>query len=276
MTKKSSKPRLPTKASDVRELYLRSGNQCAFPGCDARLINSIGKFVAQLCHIEGLGVTAARFNNRLSADDLRKPENLLFMCYPHHIETNDEKTYSVERMREIKKQHEAKFSDIPRTILESISDHTKNGRISRAKTLARLNKIQGWGQSPEELAVSLVELNEFADRLPRVPVPTRELLSIVAQRVERPPGINMTPCVGVHEIKAATGLCTNELLGHLRILEKYGFTADGFPDDFGLPTIELRDLKSGWPIWEDLRKVADVGKFSLEDIIVELGFSLLD
>lgn len=41
----------PTKKT-LRELYLRSGNQCAFPGCTAGMIDSNGDFVGQICHIE--------------------------------------------------------------------------------------------------------------------------------------------------------------------------------------------------------------------------------
>jgi hypothetical protein len=36
----------------LRELYLKSGNQCAFPACTRVMLNKDGVFVGQICHIE--------------------------------------------------------------------------------------------------------------------------------------------------------------------------------------------------------------------------------
>lgn len=271
-----SKKRLPAKKAALRELYLRSGNQCAFPDCTARLINSGGEFIAQLCHIEGVGATSARFNASRSDGELRAPSNLLFMCYRHHIETNDETAYTVERMREIKLVHEAKFSDIPGAILDSISDQTASTEVARAQSLSRMSASGKWALSPDEVAVSLIELNDFADRLSRIPRLTREFLAIAARRASRPPGINMSLCIGFHEIEAVTGLPGERLLGHFQILDKYGFCIEGFPDELGLPTMEFRNLKSGWPIWDDLVRTAQSHNFALEEIVVHLRFNRLD
>lgn len=51
--------RLAPTRDTVRELYLKSGNRCAFPGCNKALFNAKGVFVGHICHIEaaepGLG-----------------------------------------------------------------------------------------------------------------------------------------------------------------------------------------------------------------------------
>jgi hypothetical protein len=114
--------RLPPKLPVLRQLYLMSGNQCAFPHCEARLVDSNGAFVAQLCHIEGIGKTSQRFNPAQTNEQRRAYANLLFLCYEHHVLTNDEAMYTVEKLREIKANHEKRFSGIPSQMLNSIVD----------------------------------------------------------------------------------------------------------------------------------------------------------
>jgi hypothetical protein len=57
------KPKRLTPTKDtLRELYLKSGNRCAFPGCHKALFNSKGVFVGQICHIEAAESGGQRFN----------------------------------------------------------------------------------------------------------------------------------------------------------------------------------------------------------------------
>jgi hypothetical protein len=93
----------------LRALFARSGNQCAFPGCTASLISENNKFIGQICHIESANPGGERYNEDQSDEDRRAYENLLVMCYPHHIETNDEKIYTVEKMKNYKLEHESNF-----------------------------------------------------------------------------------------------------------------------------------------------------------------------
>ena len=44
--------RLQPTVAVLRELYLKSGNQCAYPGCLRPIVNSSGNYVGQICHIE--------------------------------------------------------------------------------------------------------------------------------------------------------------------------------------------------------------------------------
>lgn len=101
--------RLAPKAEVLRALFARSGNQCAFPGCTQKLINSKNKFIAQVCHIEAALEGGERFNRSSNDEYRRSYENLLILCYPHHIETNDVGEYSVERLLQIKIDHEKFF-----------------------------------------------------------------------------------------------------------------------------------------------------------------------
>ncbi len=93
----------------LRALFARSGNQCAFPGCTQSLISSNNKFIAQLCHIEAASPGGERYNPNQTDEERRAYENLVLMCYPHHIETNDVESYPVDTLKNMKNSHESNF-----------------------------------------------------------------------------------------------------------------------------------------------------------------------
>lgn len=93
----------------LRALFARSGNQCAFPGCTQSLISTNNKFIGQLCHIEAASPGGERYNSNQTDEERRAYDNLILMCYPHHIETDDTERYTVDTLKEIKYQHESSF-----------------------------------------------------------------------------------------------------------------------------------------------------------------------
>lgn len=102
-------PRLTPKTDVMRALFARSGNQCAFPGCTQPLINERNLFIAQMCHIEAALPDGERYNPDQTDEDRRGYDNIVLLCYPHHIETNDTSVYTTEKLRRIKFEHEAIF-----------------------------------------------------------------------------------------------------------------------------------------------------------------------
>lgn len=101
--------RLNPRVDILRALFARSGNQCAFPGCVQPLINEKNQFIAQVCHIEAALQKGERFNSNQSSEERRDYDNLILLCYPHHVETNDVVEYTVERMQKLKYEHESQF-----------------------------------------------------------------------------------------------------------------------------------------------------------------------
>lgn len=101
--------RLAPKTNILRALFARSGNQCAFPGCTQPIMNNKKKFIGQVCHIEGALTGGERFNEESDDEFRRSYENLLILCYPHHIETDDVNEYPVETLIQIKNEHEQLF-----------------------------------------------------------------------------------------------------------------------------------------------------------------------
>lgn len=93
--------RLAIKVDVLKALFARSGNQCAFPGCTQPLINAKNKYIGQLCHIEAASRGGERYNPDGNDEHRRRFENLVLLCYRHHVETNDVDEYPVERLLEI-------------------------------------------------------------------------------------------------------------------------------------------------------------------------------
>lgn len=112
--------RLAPKSDVLRALFTRSGNRCAFPGCTASLVNERNQFIAQVCHIEAAEPGGERFNPYQSDEERRQYGNFLILCYPHHVETDDVATYTVERLRIMKLTHEQLYERRPFKIDEAL------------------------------------------------------------------------------------------------------------------------------------------------------------
>jgi len=95
----------------LKSLLAKSGNQCAFPNCSHPIFNDDNLLIAQLCHIEGVSPLGQRHNPDKSDKETNDYENLMFLCYRHHKETDNVVSYPVERLKEIKAVHEAKFKE---------------------------------------------------------------------------------------------------------------------------------------------------------------------
>jgi len=115
----------------VRELFGKSGNECAYPGCQKRILNTEGKFIAQICHIED-AKPGCRFNKSMNNERRRHVSNLLLMCYEHHVETNDEKRYAVKDMQKFKADHEAKYTTGFDKMYEEIVDQSTRIEVKEA------------------------------------------------------------------------------------------------------------------------------------------------
>jgi hypothetical protein len=98
------------KDTNIRALFSRSGNQCAFPGCTNRLITEDNIFVGQICHIEAYSSGGPRFNKSTTDEEKNKYDNLVLLCYEHHKIIDNGDSYDKNTISKFKKNHEAKFS----------------------------------------------------------------------------------------------------------------------------------------------------------------------
>ena len=244
--------RLTPKPEVLRELYLKSGNQCAFPGCNHLIMNECGFFIAQLCHIEAAMPGGPRFNPDQTNEERRGYDNLLLLCHAHHKVTDNEDEYPTGRLKEIKTKHEAIFTNIEDKIISSIVDRTTIRELEAPTSLKRLHDVLNWGLNQDQLSECVAEFNDFAARLYKLPVQTRQLLEIMLNRNHGRDTNGLI--VYISEIEVATGCGPEILSGQIEMLDNYGFIPGVDQSEYGNPVTVLRDLSSGWPVWEDLIK----------------------
>lgn len=170
--------RLSIKSEVLRQLYMKSGNQCAFPGCTHPVIDEDGNFVGQICHIEAAMQGGERFNPNMTNEDRRKFENLMLMCYDCHIKTNDVDKYTVEKLKEMKASHEAKFSDVISKMMNSVQDYGLTPHYRRAFTCKKFSDTMKFGLTEEENRENAQILNKIIEKLMNVPVTSREFFQL--------------------------------------------------------------------------------------------------
>jgi len=96
----------------VKRLFAVSGNRCAFPGCTLPLVDDAsGKVTGRICHIKADSSGGPRYDADQSDDERHGFANLVLMCPLHHDVIDSEvKTYTVEKLLEIKARHEARYT----------------------------------------------------------------------------------------------------------------------------------------------------------------------
>lgn len=124
--------------TDIKMLFARSGNRCAFPKCRAPMaINNT--LTGEVCHINGVRPGSARYDASQTDVERHAYANLVLMCPTHHtVIDDDEEAYTVERLGKIKATHEAQSAQIPdadaaavaEAFIQSITNIGQRGGLS--------------------------------------------------------------------------------------------------------------------------------------------------
>jgi len=100
--------------SELKILFAKSGNLCAFPGCQTPIIANDGdenKPLAEMAHIIAYEDNGPRSDPKLSLEERNKASNLVLFCPTHHtIIDKFHYQYNVHVLREMKRLHEEKFN----------------------------------------------------------------------------------------------------------------------------------------------------------------------
>lgn len=127
--------RLPPTKDTLSALFSLSGNRCAFPGCKHPIFDEEFELVAQVCHIEAALPGGGRFNKKSNNEDRRKIDNLICFCFQHRVKTNDTSKFNVEKLVEIKHNHEREIVEsgyqlnLPLSALDKIYEQEKNNSV---------------------------------------------------------------------------------------------------------------------------------------------------
>ncbi|KAA6449292.1 hypothetical protein F8161_19765 [Bacillus cereus] len=259
----------------LRELYIFSGNQCAFPGCSNKIVNDDGTYIAQICHIEAANEGGQRFNLNMTNEDRRALSNLMLLCYEHHKTTDNTEVYTVEKMQEMKAKHEAKFKNLFDDMnKELITDITRNQEFYPPNSLASINTVLKWRISEEDLQETKEALISIVNRTLMEIIP--EARVVFCTMLERLNG----RFVLLDEIQRVLNLNSDQLGKNIDELKKYKLITEPFQDYFiascNGPVCEIREMDPWDRIWFDLKEYCSITKINLRDLIVNLKFDLLD
>jgi len=280
MTQKAT--RLAPNGTTLRELFLKSGNLCAFPGCTHLMMDHAGVFIGNLCHIEAAETGGQRFNAAMTNEERRAPANLMLMCHAHHKVTDDVTKYPVAILRKYKADHESRFSSPDRAILATLKDWTTVAEVRPPENLRRANRVLGWKNSDADLAVTVLSVGRYIEALSRVPMEVRSFLGKVVQRAHR---LGDAPATGTrggllvacYDIENAFRMSAGALTKQATQLALYkvGGLSDLDVGDRVVPAILIRD-HDGWPFWPEMATFCEAESVSLDTLTELLDFSSLD
>ncbi|MGG1594180.1 hypothetical protein [Terribacillus saccharophilus] len=258
--------RLSISTHVLRKLFMYSGNQCAFPGCANKIINDDGNYIGQLCHIEAANKGGERFNQAMTNKERSSYDNLLLLCYEHHITTDDVKKYPVTKMKEIKETHERKYKQL----LDSfIRDVTKENQIIYPKTLHRINHHLSWNNSDEELQGTLDLIYPELKKLGTLTHNTRTVFYLMLDTAE-------DDLVLVDEVSERLSASRDEFNSQINILVKNRLVSEPDVDYFTQKLESKICTVEGWPAWLQIKEYCSKVNIQLEDMILDLRFDLLD
>ncbi|QSQ17198.1 hypothetical protein [Myxococcus landrumensis] len=281
----SEKPkRLAPLSNTLRELFLKSGNLCAFPNCKILMMDEDGAFVGEVCHIEAAEENGERFNPAMTNEERRAASNLMLMCGPHHRKTDDVEKYPVETLRKFKEEHERRYSHPDRAILETLTDWTMSEVSKPAQNLTRLNTVMEMDLDDEMRQGTADKINSHLELLERVPLNARHFLGAVVMRIQR---IRNTPAARVPRLSRMQ-ILISDLRGAFRLSQETIIEQATELESYGIGGVDLMDTGNsdqpsvyisnwdGWNLWDLIARFCLKSSVPIEKFCDELDFTPLD
>ncbi|WP_255193966.1 HNH endonuclease signature motif containing protein [Natronobeatus ordinarius] len=99
----------------VKKLWWASGNQCAFPNCQRKLIDlELDIVIGEMCHIHARKPGGARYCESMGDNERDSYSNLILMCPTcHRIIDEAPDEFTAELLKQWKREHEQNSSDPP-------------------------------------------------------------------------------------------------------------------------------------------------------------------
>jgi len=277
--------RLKPTSETLKRLFLLSGNFCAFPGCSKLMMDENGVFIGQVCHIEAAEKGGQRFNASMTNEERRAFNNLMLMCYEHHKVTDDVKQYDVARLKQMKSDHEIRFSDPQRAIREKLVDWTELGTATTVTNLEKLGEELKWPSRDEHpYEEEIQELNEYIKAFRDVPIEFRRFLGAVARRTWKMRGTHVvkesmrSTSILISDIESALQLTGSDIAKFISVMESYNLMSlDEIDTSFRPePAIMVHGLRCGWNHWPSLMEFCETSTISDTVFVEDLDFARLD
>lgn len=201
---------------EIKILFAKSGNLCAFPKCGTKLVepgtaDDEPAVAGEIAHIVADSRQGPRGDFLLSEEERNKHPNLILLCSHHHRSVVDKqkRTYSVQVLRQMKADHEAfvegKLSvDPPAPKLQLVSEEI-HSTILPLSDLPRIVFSAPCSFSDGEAAEVSKRIKYPKDRSELTPFIIREnrLLAFHALWQKDNPFADVIDCDDVEPIQAA-------------------------------------------------------------------------
>jgi hypothetical protein len=270
----------------LRQLYVLSGNLCANPHCKTVLINANGTLVADVCHIKAEKSGGPRFDPKLSEEERRAPANLILLCNTcHSLVDREPQEYTVKVLTKWKRTREKRFAAIGDTLRQryvaEIIDDAETGDITMPRSLKKYKRYLSKRRFTSEIDKStLKKVRDYVNRLRHIDRSDRSLMRAIVEKGITMGGRRENEYGGIeiHPDDLKTIYVDNRRLSDYRI-KKLGQTLDrnglGGVDVDPEPQLQIisPDEDLGWSTLQEFLETE--GK-TLEDLICDLKFSLLD
>jgi hypothetical protein len=108
--------------TDIKLLFARSGNRCAFPKCTSPIAQG-DTLIGEVCHIKAQKPGWPRYDATQPPEGRHAYDNLILLCPTHHtVVDDDDETYTVERLKKMKAHHETHVAPAPDQQASRIAD----------------------------------------------------------------------------------------------------------------------------------------------------------
>lgn len=270
MNMKEEVKRLKPSEPDLRKLFVYSGNQCAYPGCDVSIVDTEGNYIGRVCHIEAAAKLGPRFNERMTNEDRRDFDNLILLCANHHIVTDDVAKYNVSVLKEMKANHEMKFRNIIKDMSTSfLSDVTKEQEIIYPKNLDSMNLVLGWGHNREDLNGSLEFTKQILTKLLKLTPKTRSVFAVMLDRSDG-------ELIPLDEIRHVLNIDQEKFNEYIAFLSRSKFISDPEIRFFSNEYTSNIESYNGWEFWIQFKEYCQKEDIDLVNVIKEMRFDVLD
>ncbi|MFB2846121.1 hypothetical protein ACE1BG_07520 [Aeromonas veronii] len=210
-----------------RQLFLLSGNKCAFPGCEQIMLDQFGHFIGQICHIESANVGGQRFNASQSNEQRRHISNLVLMCPTHHGVTNNVQQFPVSKLKKIKEVHESKAfmgNGLIASDAETFVDSTFSNNVNLISNVNEL-PLYNYGFTSAEI---IGAVNNFITILSRVPRLTRSFYAHCIMSSHGDDNLEFDP----REIAIRLRISEQIVIANSAILQRFGLLSEVDSDNY--------------------------------------------
>ena len=215
----------------------------------------------------------------MTNEERRDFTNLILMCANHHtVIDNDVKRWTVTRLQELKKSHEAVYTGVVDRLRSTVGDVTAGTTWKSPKNLGKILDLNAF--TAEELAAEIEIVDGFAKRLAALPVGARSVLALIVTRGDHREDFHAEAYVKIPVplLEQITDCSRSELADHLAILQHAKLVSydEGFSDEIPCYKASNSTQGIGWGLFGELYGLANGDATIIRQVILNLDFTAFD